>query len=252
MSIPNYFSESQLALLEQNPEYKQRGKKCPVCLGDGHFFYEGERFECPDDDYGHVALRTAKLYWLAFIPLEYQYLIWDEFPNEDVKREVDEYLTRFERVRLTGAGFTIHGKDMGVGKTWVATHVLRELVKRGYTGLFQSWFGLQHNLSTFDVDRLVEPEVLVFDDIRPAISDQQRLFYEEKVEMILRLRTTANFPTIVTTNLSMDEFEEEYPRCYSLLVGKNIELPLQGKDARRTKVWNAQKLALKGESRPIT
>lgn len=261
MSIPNYFSDKQLAALEHNPEYVQRGKECPVCLGDGHYFYQDERFECPDDDYGHPMLRLAKLYWLSFIPLQYQLLLWDEFPHEEPKENIDSYIERFERLRLTGVGFTIVGKKLGVGKTWAATHILREAVKAGYDGHFASFMSVKSYFELDDkdereflIDRVRTAEVLVLDEVKAPFSEAQRNFFEDKLEEILRSRTNMNFPTIVTSNMTETDFERDYPRCASLLAAKNITLELDGIDARKKgTVWeNNAALAMKGESRPIT
>lgn len=259
--IPRYFSDHERDELERNPEFNRRGSKCPVCLGDGHYLLDGQRFECPDDDYGHPMLRLAKLYWLSWIPLQYQYLDWSEYPHAEAKEEIDMYIENFRRIRLTGMGFTIYGKGLGVGKTWAATHILRELVKQGHTGHFvqflstAGYYKLEDQAERqFFTKRVLESEVLVLDEVKPALSSAQRDFLEEKLEEIVRTRTNANFPTIVTSNLTDREFEKEYPRVYSLLAAKNAPVELKGADARRgDEIWQrVAGLAMKGESRPIT
>lgn len=261
MTIPNYFSDAQLTALAHNPEFVQRGNKCPVCLGKGHYFYQDQRFDCPDDDYGHPMLRLARLYWLAFIPLQYQLLLWEEFPHAEAKEDIDGYIERFERLRLTGSGFTIVGKTLGVGKTWAATHILREVVKAGYDGHFVSFMAVKgyydldnHDEREFLIDRVRTAEMLVLDEVKAPFSEAQRDFFEDKLEEILRVRTNMNFPTIVTSNMTDEDFERDYPRCFSLLAAKNQPLELGGVDARKSDaVWlNNAALAYKGESRPIT
>lgn len=259
--IPRYFSDAQRAALEMNPEFVQRGDKCPVCLNTGHYVYQGEEFACPDDDYGHPMLRLAKLYWLSFIPLQYQLLLWDEFPHDDAKEDINSYIAHFERLRLTGVGFTIAGKTLGVGKTWAATHILREVVKRGYDGHFVSFMAVKgyfeldnRDEREFLINRVRTAEVLVLDEVKAPFSNAQRDFFEDKLEEVLRSRTNMNFPTIVTSNMSDQDFERDYPRCFSLLAAKNQPLELNGIDARKANVvWlNNAALAYKGESRPIT
>lgn len=256
-----YFTDKQLNTLERNPEYNERGTECPVCLDTGTYTYLGVDHECPDDEYGHVALRLNKLYYMSFIPIQYQMLLWDEFPHAEAKEDIEDYLKHFRRLRLTGAGFTIWGKGLGVGKTWAATHILRELAKLDYNCHFASFFNVK---SYFELDnkdereflvrRVREAEILVLDEVKAPISNAQRDFFEDKLEEVLRTRTNMNFPTIITSNMPMADFEREYPRCFSLQAGKNQELELRGEDARKSGlVWdNGQKLALKGETRPIT
>lgn len=257
----NYLNNAQLEILEQNPEYRQRGDKCPVCLGTGKYVYQEVEHDCPEDDYGHVMLRLAKLYWYSFIPLEYQLLLWDEYPHPDAKEEVEKYLANFERLRLTGMGYTIYGKQLGTGKTWTACHILRELVKQGYDGHFANFMLVKSYYELPDpvekailMRRIREAEILVLDEVKAPFSEAQRYFFEDKLEELLRERCARNFPTIVTSNLTSDSFEREYPRCYSLLSGKNGELELNGVDARAEGIvfQNNAVLALNGESRPIT
>lgn len=261
MSIPRYFSDAQLQVLGRNPEFKQRGDVCPVCLGDGYYIYRGEQHECLDDDYGHPMLRLAKLYWMSFIPLQYQYLLWDEFPHDEARADIDAYVDNFRRLRLSGVGFTIYGRQLGVGKTWAATHILRELVKQKYDGHFASFMEVKGYFERDDKDereflirRVREAEILVLDEVKAPISEAQRNFFEDKLEELLRARTNMNFPTIVTSNMLDTDFEREFPRCYSLLAAKNQPLELQGLDARKTGgvFENHTQLAMKGESRPIT
>lgn len=257
----NTISDSQLAILERNPEYRARGKICPVCEGNGEYVYQGITYPCEDDDYGHKALRLAKLYWMAFIPLQYQLLVWDEFPHADVKEDLDDYIRDFSRLRLTGMGWTIYGEEMGTGKTWAATHVLRELAKQGYDCHFASFLGVKGYFELDDKDermfkikRIREAEVLVLDEVKMPLSQAQQEFFEDKLEELLRERSYMNFPTIVTSNMDLDKFERWYPRCYSLLSGSNEPLHLTGEDARKSGMVfeNNVKLALKGETRPIT
>lgn len=261
MTIPRYFSDRQRDVLERNPEFNARGTECPVCLGDGFYVYKGERFECPDDDYGHQMLRLAKLYWMSFIPTQYQMLLWDEFPHVEAREEIDGYLANFRRLRMTGVAFTLYGKQLGVGKTWAATHILRELVKQGYDGHFASFMKVKGYFELdnkdereFFIRRVREAEILVLDEVKAPVSEAQRNFFEDKLEEVLRDRTNMNFPTVVTSNMLDRDFEKEFPRVYSLLAAKNQVIELDGIDARKDgEVWeNNFKLGLKGESRPIT
>lgn len=265
--MPNYLSDPQLSVLDQNPEYKRRGHECPVCFWDGQdleypkkYWYKEQEYDCPEDEYGHVAWRLAKKYWLAFIPLEYQKLLWAEFPYPELAVNIDDYIQNFKRVRMEGIGWTFWSKTLGTGKTWAATQILRELVKQGYDCHFAMFMGMPSYYELDDKEermmrmrRIREAEILVLDDVKMPISGAQRDFFEDKMEMLLRERSSANFPTIVTSNLSPEEFDHWYPRCYSLLSAKNAEVELNGNDWRKGGAWESnQVLALKGETRPIT
>ncbi len=259
--IPNYFSDAQMAELERNAEYRQRGSKCPVCLGTGKYRYLGVEYDCPDDDYGHIMLRLAKLYWLHNIPLQYQDLIWDEYPHPVAKDVVERYLANFELLRLSGAGLIFTSKDLGVGKTWGATHVLKERVKQGTDGWFANFFEVKGYYDIVDdaersykIRRVQEAELLVLDEVVKPYTEAQKRFYSDKLEELIRPRQNANFPTIITTNMTLDELDDTFPRVFSLIFANGIDIELQGVDARTNgTVWKkTSELKMNGETRPIT
>lgn len=247
-----YFSDAELALIEANPGFRAQGARCPVCLSEGEagkFTYNGVEHDCPTDDYGHVALRKAKLYWMHNIPLEYQQLVWDEWPeqtgNTDVFEACNQYVELFDRYSANGVGMTFSSKGLGTGKTWAATATLKRLVKAGVDGWFAPFYEVASYYEIVDpqeraykIKRVQEAAVLVLDEIRKPISVKQQNLLAEKLENLIRPRTSANLPTLITTNLTPDEIEDLYPRAFSLIFAKNLGLELSGTDARLgNKVW---------------
>lgn len=260
-----YFSDAELAIIERNPEYKAKGQKCPVCLDEGRFAYMGQEYECPDDDYGHVALRLAKLYWLHNVPMQYQQLVWDEWPEQtgrmDIYEGLNDYVENFERFSMNGVGVTLFSQGLGTGKTWAATGTLKRLVKQGYDGWFAPFYEVAGYFEindpderAFKIKRVQEAGVLVLDEIRRPISERQRVLLAEKLENLIRPRAASNLPTIITTNLTPEQIEDLYPRAFSLIFGSNLPLELDGADARlANKVWKRQvETAASGEALPIT
>src|SRR4051812_43451468 len=99
--MTTFLSDSQLVELEKNPQYRRFNGKCPVCRDTGEFTYEGIRHECPHDNWGrHEMHESFKKFCLANIPLEFQQLDWDEYPNKEVKDKIDQYLKNFETIRV--------------------------------------------------------------------------------------------------------------------------------------------------------
>lgn len=260
-----YFSDAELALIEQNPKYDG---KCPVCSSEyepGTFVYKGVEHVCPSDNYGHVALRLAKLYWLHNIPLEYQQLVWEEWPEEtknlEAYEQVNQYLELYDRYAINGVGMTFYSKGLGTGKTWAATAILKELVKRGIDGWFAPFYEVAGYYEIVDdlerehkIKRVQNASVLVLDEIRKPISKRQGDLLAEKLENLIRPRSAMNLPTIITTNLTPEEIEDLYPRAFSLIWAKNNTIEMTGADARLgNKVWaRVQESVANGESLPIT
>lgn len=259
------FSDAELAIIERNSGFKAKGQKCPVCLDKGTFVYKGVEHECPDDDYGHVALRKAKLYWLHNIPMEYQQLVWEEWPEEtgnvEVYDDCNDYFEKFERYSLNGVGMTFYSKGLGTGKTWAATAMLKRVVKLGVDGWFAPFYEVAgyyeiHDKAErdFKIKRVQESAFLVLDEIRKPISTAQGNLLAEKLENLIRPRSSANLPTLITTNLTPDEIEDLYPRAFSLISAKNVSIELSGTDARLgNKVWKRFAESVEsGEALPIT
>lgn len=261
-------NNSEMRELESySAQYKVRGKSCPTC-GKAHrdndsvgtFKNKGVEYICPDDDYGHMRLRLAYRYWLAGIPLEYQSLDWSDYPYPNVKEEIDKYCENHHTMFCHGLGWLISGKSLGSGKSWTATHVLKQMVKVGYSGWWMSFTDIvslynepDSGKKAFVINKIRESSFLVIDDVLRPVSDAQRGLYEDRWEEVLRYRTNMGFPTIVSTNLDEDEISELYPRIYSLLSAKQYTTTIEAPDARLHEVRDRNiEMAENGEVRPIT
>lgn len=256
-------SEEDNARAESHPDWKKYKGLCPTCKGKGTFRYRNEEHECPDDDYGHVRLRLFKLYLSANIGEQYQMLDWAEYPHPDIKERVDVYLGDFDSFYHHGMGMEFLSKHQAVGKTWAATAILKEVVKRGYRGWFvdfvqmKSYHELDDPQERIWKTRMVrEIPVLVIDDVRHPVSAAQRNFFEDKLEAIIRERTNNNLVTILTSNMEAEELEKTFPRVFSLLQAKTIyraHIGNQLGDAREGAAFETNEaLALMGERRPIS
>lgn len=242
--VPRYLSDEQTARLMANPEYMRAtngGLRCPVCLNERSYKYLGETYSCDDDAYGHIIMRLVQLYYLHNIPLQYQQLVWEEWPTDtewqkNAQDQILEYINLFPRYSLNGVGLTFYSKGTATGKTWGATSVLKELVKRGYDGWFAPWYRVKSYYEDVNnrylVSRVQDAQLLVLDDVTPPWTEKQKNFFADKLEELLRPRTDANLPTIITTNLLPNEMEQYYPRIFSLMSAKNHEIELDGADAR--------------------
>lgn len=265
-----YLSDSDLRELERNPEYNRfvkGGKKCPVCHGDGSgpgtYRFEGEAYECPQDDYGHIAIQKAKLYWLHNIPTDFQRL--PAFPTNTPERaeartEIDAYIEKFAWLQQTGAGITFYSKTLGTGKTYAATYVLKELAKAGYDCWFTRFYDMKSYFEIEDRDerafkkkKVTESSILVLDEVVRPVTAAQKNFFSEQLEYLIRPRGDMSFPTIITTNLTPEELEAEYPRCFSLLMAKNMTIEMSGADERLSEeiVRRNLEIPMNQESWPI-
>lgn len=214
--------------------------------------------EYPCDCDEQIALR--KHYLLANIGDQYMRLDWQrDYRDEDVRDAVQAYLDAWPTLKLQGMGLEFASPKLGVGKTFAATHVGKELVKRGERVYFLPFYQMVGVYSLPPEDRraaeqrLATSSVLVLDEVVAPNTEAQSYLFAGKFEELIRDRTNFNRVTIMTTNLTPKRLHEVYPRTYSLLEAKQYRVIMDGEDARQgvVKQRNLSMVNL-GEVRPIT
>jgi DNA replication protein DnaC len=236
---------------------------CPTCLSkpdeygereNGAYWLFGERHEC--DCENQIMLR--KHYLLANIPDQYMRLDWDrDFRGDKAAKEgVALYLNKWPAFKLNGMGVEFAGKTLGVGKTFAATAIGKELVKRKEDVFFLPFNQMLHAMRYEEGDvleRLDNVNVLILDEVQPPPNEQLRSVMANHFESAIRNRTNYNGVTITTTNMAEEALCEEYPRVYSLLSAKQFRVVMEGDDARQglTSKRNLD-LIINDEQMPIT
>jgi DNA replication protein DnaC len=184
-------------------------------------------------------------------------LEWSDYDGSPEAREfVDGYLSKWENYRDHGFGVEFGGSKLGIGKTFAATHIGKEMVKRRQKVFFISFVEMAAAFQREDADQMEDKirmsPYLILDDIMPPVSDKQKDFYHMRFEAIVRHRTNYNLPTIITTNISTEKLEALYPRTYSLLAAKQERIDMDGEDFRGYLLFENKELIANGEARPIT
>jgi DNA replication protein DnaC len=242
--------------------------QCPTCQSKIHYHdadtyyringtyrYKGEEHECDCDT--QILLR--KHYLAANIGDQYQRLNWDDFRDQKVREEVNTYLDNWRTIRLQGMGLEFASPGLATGKTFAATYVAKELIKRGERVWFHPFIELiglyqQPEQERVEIEaRLRNSSVLILDEVLPPNTFAQGQLFAAKLEELIRFRTNFNRVIIMTTNLEPDELHEYYPRVYSLIEAKQLRIFLSGDDARRTVIRdNNLRMLMEGEVAPIT
>lgn len=166
-----------------------------------------------------------------------------KYENLDPKLQevIGNQLTKLKGVYLYGAA--------GSGKTHIAYAIAEEMEKRGlnvrfhkvnklvhlfrdnrdYAGreLLDSFIGLSKNFGS-------KRDYLFLDDLG---SNKESEYAIDCLTMILDYRYENNLPTIITSNASMVELEENVgSRVYSRLVGMCKEIKIEGRDRRAEEI----------------
>ena len=113
----------------------------------------------------------------------------------------------------TGEGLLFYGNP-GNGKTHLVAAIVREVVKQGYSAIFQPAAELQYRLNATYHDSgeneaeimsgLVEADLTVIDDLGKGKWSEK---VEERFYVILDGRYRELRPTIITTNLKLSDLE---------------------------------------------
>lgn len=203
-------------------------------------------------------MTLRKHYLLANIGDQYMRLNWDDYRgSEDVRETIATYLERWPSFKQNGMGLEFSSSKLGVGKTFAATYIGKELIKRGelvYFMPFLEVISLYENEQRDELqNRLRDTTVLILDEVVPPYTQAQRNFFAAKFEELIRHRTNFNRVTIMTTNLEPAKLRETYPRTYSLLEAKQLRVEMDGTDARQgVRSTTNLELAMNGEVEPIT
>lgn len=158
--------------------------------------------------------------------------------------EMVAYLSKWDDYKAHGMGLGFYSHSQGTGKTFLATYVARDLVKRGESVYYlnfrniASLHTIPYQERIHEEERIRNSTLLVLDEVVEAVSGAQRNLFAEKFEELIRHRTNYNRITVINTNLNPDELDEEYPRTYSLLAAKERHIKLSGKDSRRDGIWD--------------
>jgi hypothetical protein len=263
-----YDEASRLAKLSGIPL-----SQCPTCLSKEQFFttpeggeyygringvYTLDGVEYPCDCDRQIALR--KHYLLANIGDQYMRLDWDrDYRDEAVKDDVQTYLDAWPNLKVQGMGVEFSSPKLGVGKTFAATYIGKELIKLGERVYFMPFYEMVgvYSLPLEErrpiEQRLHDCSVLVLDEVIAPNTEAQSNLFSAKFEELIRTRTNFNRVNIMTTNLTPDKLHDIYPRIYSLLSAKQFRIEMDGEDAREhiVRPRNIQAVANR-EIRPIT
>jgi hypothetical protein len=247
--------------------------QCPTCLSkeehlttpDGGEYYgreygtyviDGVSHPCDCDD----QINLRKHYLLSNIGDQYQRLNWDrDYPDLDVKDDIQTYLDAWPNLKLQGMGLEFSSPKLGVGKTFAATYVAKELIKLGERVYFMPFYEMV-GVYALPVEerwateqRLAECTVLVLDEVVAPNTEAQANLFSSKFEELIRTRTNFNRVNIMTTNLTPEKLHAIYPRIYSLLSAKQFRIEMDGEDARELVVKPRNiRMAANREIRPIT
>ena len=238
--------ESEALSKEKKQLLKKSGVKekecfCKVCGDTG--YVGGKLCECIKSIAKDIALsRMAEK-----MPLDKC-----SFDNFDINYYPEETKTKMNNIlsftKKYADNFSLSSENLlfmgkcGLGKTHISLSIIKEVIKKGYNVVYgpaQNLFSqvekehFTYNGSTENLDLLLDADLLVIDDLGTEFMTNfvQSLFYD-----IVNTRMLKGRPTIINTNLNIDELQNRYTqRIASRFIGEYTIKTFLGSDIRLKK-----------------
>lgn len=175
-------------------------------------------------------VRRARLdKWDKLSPPRYSDATLANIDNSKLRKVVTDWLAD------PTTNVVLLSENSGVGKTFIARSIARELYAEGFSVEFHQLSELFEKITPsgsdeFLFNRVLDSQILVLDDVGVEKLSEWRI---EKLHMILNHRWEWNLPVIVTSNLTKDVLAEWLgQRAYSRLMGDALVMQINGKDKR--------------------
>lgn len=228
---------------------------CPTCHKTGTYRWAGDDHPCDCE----MQLQLAKHYTAAGISKTLQRLDWDDYKSP-VPPGIQEYRDDIEGMLEEGLGIVLAG-DKGTGKTMLATLMLKEFIKLGYScysttfsstvEAFTAGWGNNPEAKKWFQHKFMDSQVLLLDDLGKEFRSKTGLS-ATTFDHILRTRANLGRPTLITTNMNGQELESGYGgSVLSLIIGQSVMHYLSGEDYRSNVVDSKLRARRAGETRPI-
>lgn len=243
-------------LLVQNgyPEnYLEAVYICPKCKDKGYL--NGERCSCFNKLLTHFAVE--KLNSEANMPeCDFEHFSLDYYKGASDPSCPDCYskmVDNFAVCKRYAENFSLKSDslfflgDTGLGKTHISLAIAKDVSAKGYTVAYGSLlnylriiekehFGRSANSEIDTLQLLISADLLILDDLG---SEFQTNFYESTLYNIINSRINLGRPTIINSNLSVNELQNNYnERIISRLFSVFTTIMFFGNDIRQIKRLN--------------
>lgn len=231
-------------------DYLEVKYTCPICEDTG--FIETRLCSCHIEVLKELAFNEASkkspLKFCSFDDFRLDYYS-DEAPSrcEDSPRQ--KMTDIFNLCKLYAASFDTRSQSIimrgptGLGKTHLSLSIAGDVIKKGYNVIYNSAqnifnelekerFGKTNTNGAYEA-MVLECDLLVIDDLGAEFLTS---FTKAALYNIINTRMNSGLPTIISTNLTLIEIENNYTqRISSRIIGEYLDLCFEGNDIRQLK-----------------
>lgn len=144
----------------------------------------------------------------ANIPIKYVKLKLDNIEDIVLKEMVSSYINNIKKAHEDGIGLYIYGPN-GTGKTAIEVIIMKEVIKLGYTAKYYQFsyvIDKFYNREDNNINDFITCDFLILDDIDKAYIANNSTYPLSKLDYILRYRCQRNMVTIISSNLSINQY----------------------------------------------
>jgi DNA replication protein DnaC len=161
--------------------------------------------------------------------------------GNQILQTVFEYVKNLENARKYGISLVLWGTN-GTGKTLLATCVLKEAIRNGFSSQMTSLGGIieryadgwnDHASKEQFTNRIKDVDFLLIDDVGKEYRAKNNDLVEIAFDNLIRYRTFRHKPFILTTNTDISKLQNTYGKSIaSLIMGKCVSTEISGIDYR--------------------
>ena len=176
------------------------------------------------------------------VPIEYIHADLDEYPIEENTRELfARYMDYLDEMFDDKINLILYGSN-GSGKTYLSSLIVKEAYRKRYSSFrvtLQAYIDMQFKRDREEIaekiEEIINAEFLVIDEVGKETFDKSQ-FNIAVLEELLRERDTQGKPTIICTNLPLEErgglYDQYGKSIQSLIDGNFVKVKFEGEDNR--------------------
>lgn len=148
----------------------------------------------------------------------------DDNQNSPIAKTCLRYVDQWQEMRRRNIGILFYG-SRGTGKTFYASCIVNGLAVKNIVAVMTTTANLMNVLSKWDKAETMEAisrvPMLALDDLG---AERNTTYSAEQMFNVIDARSKANLPTIITTNLDVDEMKNENDIWRSRIYDRVIEM----------------------------